>query len=148
MECTHVTGSCTEGIELFIDEDVACLHIIIAYSGEQSTVAIRDAREKELIRRGMTNDYMLMIRAPNDVIDAIDGKSARYCNHSCDPNYEYSIVSLYFDKIVDTLVTTKQNIKSGSVLPVNSDCGEDDVTPTIVFECGAATCSGHVGVNN
>lgn len=134
MKRTNFARSCIEGRGLFFDEYVAYGDIIIEYSGEQITVALNVAREKELMRQGRTRDYMLTIRDTNEVINAMNGNSDRYFNRSCESNCEYSIVMLDCDEMVVVLVTAKKDIKSGSELMVNYDWGEDETTPPIDSE--------------
>lgn len=116
------------GLGLFADEDIAKDQLIIEYTGERISA-------KEADKRG--GRYLFSV-SDDLVIDGTDRKhTARYMNHSCDPNAEAEH-EVTEDRIY---IRALQYIKKGEEITFNY--GEDYTSSDFIKKggCKCAKCT-------
>jgi len=127
----HIGISRIDGQGLFAAQDIAKGTRIIAYIGEKIT------RRESARRLEAGNAYIFHLNYRY----ALDGKTlantARYINHSCDPNCEV-------EKTYDTLwIVALRDIKEGEELSFNYGYTLEHYKDN-PCTCGAQNCCGHI----
>lgn len=116
------------GQGLFAAQDIKKGTTIIAYTGEK--ISKKESRKR--LARG--NAYIFELNDRWDIDGEALNNTARYINHSCDPN-------CVVEKTTRALwIVALRNIKSGEELSYNY--GYD--AKKYICTCGAANCCGYI----
>ena len=128
------------GRGVFALQDIAAGEVLVEYTGE--IISWQEAQDRHPHDPSQPNHTFYFHVDEDRVIDAnYGGNSARWINHSCDPN------CFADERDGRIFITALRNIKAGEEL--NYDYGliiEERYTPKLKAEypcwCGAATCRG------
>lgn len=130
--------STIHGTGLYTHEDINENEFVIEYVGAIIRRSIADIREKQYEREGVGDNYLFKINS-DYVIDATrQGGSARFINHSCDPNLMAKVMP----------IGSKEHIVFYSRKPINK---HDELTYDYKYDlegedkkischCGAPSC--------
>ena len=144
MKKWKVKKSKVHGSGVFAKENIKSGQKIIEYIGEKITKKEGDKRSADRIKKYLSklDEGSVYIFELNKKFD-IDGSplynSARYINHSCEPNCEVDIIKN------EIWISSIKSIKKGEEL--NYDYGypfdKDDFSDHIC-RCGSANCIGYI----
>mmetsp|Transcript_13570 Transcript_13570/g.37543 ORF Transcript_13570/g.37543 Transcript_13570/m.37543 type:complete len:209 (-) Transcript_13570:92-718(-) len=130
--------SSIHGWGLYAEQQIEAGEMVIEYRGEVISNKVCDKRERQYERGGMGSSYMFRIDK-SCVVDATPaGSSARYINHSCDPNCYTRIIHLNSKPKV--VLYSKRVIEEGEELCYDYNFAFED--GTVPCHCGAARCRG------
>lgn len=115
---------------------------IIEYVGEKLTKAEADRRADIPLKKNKRNKnygavYIFILNKRYDIDGNVKHNTARYINHSCDPNCEVDIIR---GKI---LIIALRDIKKGDELTYNYNYEIDDYEDH-KCRCGAKRCVGYI----
>jgi len=137
---TQVGRSGIQGLGLFATENIEASEMCIEYVGEVVGNAVADKREKDYDQRGI-GCYMFRLD-PRRIVDAtFTGNSARFINHSCDPNCSCRIISI--DGELKIIIFAKYRIPAGTELTYDYMMAFEEDTK-LPCHCGAANCRGYM----
>jgi hypothetical protein len=140
MEVARTNG---RGWGLYIKDDVKQGNFIIEYVGELITMEEFKQRSNDSAKKDIETNFYYMTMDSSRMIDAgPKGNSARFMNHSCNPNCETQKWTVNGDTRVGLFATVA--IQAGSELTFNYQfeaLGEVK-KPCL---CGAKNCSGLIG---
>uniref|UniRef100_A0A336LN15 CSON013826 protein n=1 Tax=Culicoides sonorensis TaxID=179676 RepID=A0A336LN15_CULSO len=130
-----VYRSSIHGRGLFCVRDIEAGEMVIEYAGELIRATLTDKRERYYDSKGI-GCYMFKIDE-NFVVDAtMRGNSARFINHSCDPNCYSKVVDILGHKHI--IIFALRRIVQGEELTYDYKFPfEDDKIPC---SCGAKKC--------
>ncbi|GAU93598.1 hypothetical protein RvY_05517 [Ramazzottius varieornatus] len=135
----YLARSRIQGLGLFASRELDKSTMIVEYVGELIRNEVANNREKNYEK--MNRDGIYMFRVDKDtVVDASrSGGSARFINHSCDPNCITEVVQTDKDnkKIV---ITSLRKILKGEELCYDYKFDFEDDLHKIPCNCGARNC--------
>jgi len=134
-EAVGVYCSGIHGVGLFCKREIQGGEMVIEYAGEEIRAMLTDNREKYYDSRGIG---CYMFRVDDDfVIDAtLKGNSARFINHSCDPNCYSKICDILGKKHI--IIFAMRKIFPGEELTYDYKFPREEVK--IRCYCGAKKC--------
>jgi uncharacterized protein len=119
------------GLGLFAAQPIKPGTRILPYSGEKIT------KDESTKRLAQGNAYIFTFNDRYDIDGKVLRNTARYINHSCDPNCEVQTTQR-------TLwVVALRTIQEGEELTYNYGYALDDETPH-ACTCGAKNCCGYI----
>ena len=114
------------GQGLFAQCNIKKGEFILEYTGKKIPTAVADAME--------TSRYLFEIDEEWTIDGSPRSNTARYINHSCNPNTEAEIVDGHI------MITAVQNIKKGEELTIDYDTEYfDEFIRPVGCKCAAAT---------
>jgi len=125
---------------LFAEEPIGGEEFVIEYVGERVRLSLADLREKRYEAAGRDN---YLFRVDDEwVVDAtMEGGTARFINHSCDPNCATRVVDIGGQNRIG--IFSKRPIAVGEELCYDYMFEFEEEDPMrIPCLCGAATCRG------
>jgi uncharacterized protein len=142
-----VRRSPIHGNGVFAARDLPAGKSLVEYRGQLLTHAVADRRYSDNVETGHT---FLFILNDKFVIDAnVDGNSARWINHSCDPNCEPVLEeSADGNPRHDRLfIATKRPVKAGEELSYDygielADSDTQRIKELWACRCGSPNCTG------
>ena len=145
-EAVRIRGSRIHGWGLYADHPFNKGEVVAEYVGEYISNAVADAREG-MYREMKIQDYQFRV-SKDLVIDAtLRGGSARYINHSCDPNCIAKIVSGEHpnEYLKRAIIVSQRNIQEREEITYDYQFPlEHELESRIPCNCGAKTCRGHM----
>jgi len=134
-EAVGVYCSGIHGVGLFCKREIQGGEMVIEYAGEEIRAMLTDNREKFYDSKGIG---CYMFRVDDDfVIDAtLKGNSARFINHSCDPNCYSKICDILGKKHI--IIFALRKIFPGEELTYDYKFPREEVK--IRCYCGAKKC--------
>jgi len=134
-EAVGVYCSGIHGVGLFCKREIQGGEMVIEYAGEEIRAMLTDNREKYYDSKGIG---CYMFRVDDDfVIDAtLKGNSARFINHSCDPNCYSKICDILGKKHI--IIFALRKIFPGEELTYDYKFPREEVK--IRCYCGAKKC--------
>ena len=131
------------GIGLFAKKDISKKTKIIEYVGAKVTKKEGDRRADKQISRAIKNKnngmvYVFELNSRFDIDGSYKYNTARYINHSCDPNCEVTGFGL---KI---WVYAIKNIKRGEELSYDYGFSFDKDFKDYPCKCGSKNCVGYI----
>jgi hypothetical protein len=134
-EAVGVYCSGIHGVGLFCKREIQGGEMVIEYAGEEIRAMLTDNREKFYDSKGIG---CYMFRVDDDfVIDAtLKGNSARFINHSCDPNCYSKICDILGKKHI--IIFALRKIFPGEELTYDYKFPREEVK--IACHCGARKC--------
>ncbi len=138
----HVSYSTIHGRGVFAKKDIPKGTRIIEYVGEKVTKAESDRRGKILVDLHKKNNtlgavYLFELNKRYDIDGNVTYNTARYINHSCDPNAETDVIR---GKI---WIIALRNIKKGEEIFYNYGYGIDDYEDH-PCRCQTNRCVGYI----
>ena len=131
------------GIGLFAKKDISKKTKIIEYVGAKVTKKEGDRRADKQISRAIKNKnngmvYVVELNSRFDIDGSYKYNTARYINHSCDPNCEVSIINnrLWISAI--------KKIKRDQELTYNYGYEYDTDYKEHKCRCGSLKCIGYI----
>tara|TARA_Y100000590_G_scaffold35116_1_gene38140 strand:- start:344 stop:814 length:471 start_codon:yes stop_codon:yes gene_type:complete len=131
------------GIGLFAKKDISKKTKIIEYVGAKVTKKEGDRRADKQISRAIKNKnngmvYVFELNSRFDIDGSYKYNTARYINHSCDPNCEVSIINnrLWISSI--------KKIKRDQELTYNYGYEYDTDYKEHKCRCGSLKCIGYI----
>ena len=126
------------GWGLFTMEDIAENDMVIEYVGEIIRSSVADAREKKYEAAGIGGIYMFKIDEDHAIDATKKGNSARFINHSCEPNCYAKVIKVGLQKKI--VLYSKRDIKATEELTYDYKFPiEEKKIPCL---CGAPNCRG------
>lgn len=141
-EWIEVRQSKVHGTGIFASKDIPEGTKIIEYIGRQMTKSQADKiADRDFESNQKDNDagavYLFEVTKKIDIDGNVDYNTARFINHSCDPNCESEIINNHI------FIIAFKDIKKGDEL--NYDYGYDiDDYEDHPCECGAKNCFGYI----
>ncbi|XP_077238200.1 SET domain group 4 [Tasmannia lanceolata] len=114
---------------------------VIEYIGEVIDDALCEQRLWDMKHRGDQNFYMCELRKDFTIDATFKGNTARFLNHSCDPNCK--LEKWQVDGETRVGVFASQSIKSGD--PLTYDYRFVHFGPKVECFCGASNCRRYLG---
>ncbi|XP_033116847.1 histone-lysine N-methyltransferase 2C-like [Anneissia japonica] len=126
-----------QGLGLYAAKDIEKHTMVIEYIGTLIRNEVADRKEKHYEE---SNRGIYMFRLDDDqVIDAtLSGNSARYINHSCNPNCVAEVVS--FEKDNKIIIISNRRISKGEELTYDYKFDFEDDSNKIPCGCKAPNC--------
>ena len=126
------------GWGLFTMEDIAANDMVIEYVGEVIRSSVADAREKKYEAAGIGSIYLFKIDEDHAIDATKKGNSARFINHSCDPNCYVKVIKVGLQKKI--VLYSKRDIKATEELTYDYKFPIEE--KKIACFCGAPNCRG------
>lgn len=131
-EFAHYPMKCSD---LLLCEELERGKRVLENGFERISVMESDTRNRILRRILNLKNYMFTVGSTPSLIDAITGKSARFCNHSFEPSSEHSTMTVGCSTSEVVLVTAPVDLPTGTEVTVGDTWGVHNDTPSIVCEC-------------
>ena len=127
---------------IFATRDIPKGTKIIEYVGEKLTKKQSDKRADEITELHEKNKdygavYIFEVNKRHDIDGSVKWNTARYINHSCDPNCESDIIK---EKV---WIIALKDIKKGEELTYDYGYDIDDYE-SHPCKCGAKNCAGYI----
>jgi len=138
-----VKKSKIHGTGVFAKTDIPVGTRVIEYVGDRITKVESDRRYQEAwdkIENGNKNDgivYIFTLNKRHDIDGAVSWNTAKYINHSCDPNCETDIIRGHI------WIIALRDIKKGTEFSYNYGY-EFDSWYDHPCKCGAKNCIGYI----
>ncbi|ESO08569.1 hypothetical protein HELRODRAFT_98024 [Helobdella robusta] len=140
LRCTTVVqASAIHGRGLFALRGLEAGEMVIEYCGELIRPVLTDAREK-LYEAKNIGCYMFKIDELNVVDATMKGNSARFINHSCEPNCYSRVCQIEGRKRI--IICTSRYIRRGEELTYNYKFPIEE--NKIICRCQSKKCKGYM----
>ncbi|CAP34650.1 Protein CBG16770 [Caenorhabditis briggsae] len=142
----YAESSGEKGIGLFASRDIKKYDFIVPYNGEIITAAELEIRKKKYKEIGVIHTYPFKAGRGFYIDPTERGNSARFANHSCDPNMiaQKYVVNNRKEGFRAIGYIADRDIEKHSELTINYGYDYDPVLSQRCL-CGAEACKGWIG---
>ncbi len=137
-----VKESSIHSIGIFAKKNILAGTRVIEYVGEKITKAESDRRADIPLQQNKRNEsygavYIFTLNKRHDIDGNVPYNTARFINHSCDPNCEAEVIRGHI------WIIALRGIKKGEELSYNYNYGFDDYEDH-TCRCGSHRCVGYI----
>lgn len=142
-EWIRVSKSKIHNRGVFAAKDIPKGTRVIEYVGDKLTKKQSDKRADEILEENIRNPdygavYIFELNKTHDIDGSPDWNTAKWINHSCDPNCEVDIIRGHI------WVIATRDIKKGEEITYNYGYDWDDDWEDHPCRCGSKNCVGYI----